>query len=270
MKKDGGYRPIAVGETIRRWAAKCLVNKGIEDAADHLAPYQLGVGIKGGCESIIHAASSILSDESTPVSDKWVLQIDMINAFNNISRKVMLAEVAKIFPKLYPFAKYCYENASNLYFGSHRIASTTGTQQGDPLAILFYALVAQPLIKRIKEESPGLLLNAWYLDDGTCVGKREELAHTFDLLSKFGPSYGLILNARKSLVWAGDDESMPDIHDPLGRGVPRAAAGGYCLLGAPVGDIPFSNAVVKDRVGKIAAIFDRLPSLNDTQGAMRY
>ena len=266
-KKDGGHRPIAVGETIRRWTAKCLVKKGIEDAADHLAPYQLGVGVKSGCESIIHAASSIYSNEETPVSDKWVLQIDMNNAFNNISREVMLAEVAKICPKLYPFAKYCYENASYLYFGSNRILSTTGAQQGDPLAILFYALVAQPLIKRIKEESPGLLLNAWILDDGALVGKKDELVHSFDLLTKFGPAYGLFLNAKKSLVWAGDDESLPDIHDPLGRGVPRAAAGGFCLLGAPVGDIPFSNEVVKDRVGKIAAIFDHLPSLNDSHVA---
>ena len=214
-KKDGGYRPIAVGETIRRWVAKCLVKKGIEEAADHFSPFQLGVGVKGRCESIIHAASSIIADERTPVEDKWVLQVDMDNAFNSISREKMLVEVCKVCPKLYAFSKYCYEN---LYFGPHWINSTTGAQQSDPLAILFFTLVA-PLIKRIKDESPGLLLNAWYLDDGTIVGNRNKLAHSFGLLSKFGPNFGLFLNAKKYLVWAGDDESMPNIHDPLKRGV---------------------------------------------------
>ena len=149
----------------------CLVKKGIEEAADHFSPFQLGVGVKGRCESIIHAASSIIADKRTPVEDKWVLQVDMDNAFNSISREKMLVEVCKVCPKLYAFSKYCCEN---LYFGPHWINSTTGAQQSDPLAILFFTLVA-PLIKRIKDESPGLLLNAWYLDDGTIVGNRNKL-----------------------------------------------------------------------------------------------
>ena len=43
VKKSGGYRPIAVGETIRRWTAKCVAKKAIADSAEHLTPSQLGV-----------------------------------------------------------------------------------------------------------------------------------------------------------------------------------------------------------------------------------
>ena len=42
--------------------------------------------------------------------------------------------------------------------------------------------------------------------------------------------------------------------------VPRAAPGGFILLGAPVGDIPFSRDIVNKRILKIKAIFEHLTS----------
>ena len=56
-----------------------------------------------------------------------------------------------------------------------------------------------------------------------------------------------------------------DVADPLARGVPSAAPAGYHLLGAPVGDIPFSRDVVEERILKISEIFDRLPAIDDAQ-----
>ena len=74
LKKSGGHRPIAVGETIRRWTAKCVARKAIADSAEHLSPYQLRVGVKGA-EAIIHAAGAIFNDNRISNEDKWVLQI---------------------------------------------------------------------------------------------------------------------------------------------------------------------------------------------------
>ena len=59
LKKTGGHRPIAVGETVRRWTAKCVAKKGTSDTAEYLAPLQVGVGVKGGAEAVIHAANSL-------------------------------------------------------------------------------------------------------------------------------------------------------------------------------------------------------------------
>ena len=56
-----------------------------------------------------------------------------------------------------------------------------------------------------------------------------------------------------------------DVADPLARGVPSAAPAGYHLLGAPVGDIPFSRDVVEECILKISEIFDRLPAIDDAQ-----
>lgn len=174
VKKNGGHRPIAVGETIRRWTAKCVAKKATADCADYLAPHQLGVGVRGGAEAIIHAASSIFHDGNIKDEDKWVLQIDFENAFNMISRSTMLEEVRKRCPKAANWADTCYASSSHLFFGGTRIASSTGNQQGDPLASLFFTLVLQPIIEKIKAECPSLLLLVFFLDDGTIIGQRKD------------------------------------------------------------------------------------------------
>ena len=56
-----------------------------------------------------------------------------------------------------------------------QILSSSGFQQGDPLAALLFALVLHPVVLAINDEVPSLKLNAWYLDDGTLVGELEEL-----------------------------------------------------------------------------------------------
>ena len=55
------------------------------------------------------------------------------------------------------------------------ITSATGFHQGDPLASLLFSLVLHPVVLAIKNEVPSLMLNCWYLDDGTLVGSLEEL-----------------------------------------------------------------------------------------------
>ena len=111
-------------------------------------------------------------------------------------------------PKAAAFAELCYTQPAHLFFGNNRIASSTGAQQGDPLASLFFSLVLQPLIVRISEDCPDLLLKAFFLDDGIAVGKRADLQHLFDLLQTQGPEVGLYLNPQKSLVWCGGDNDL--------------------------------------------------------------
>ena len=264
-KKTGGHRPIAVGETLRRWVAKCLSRRAMEETRGYLAPHQLGVGVRGGCEALIHAANSIFNDDSIDLDQKWVLQIDFENAFNSIDRGSMLAETRDQCPQLSAWAEYCYGQPSHLFFGDQRLTSSTGPQQGDPLSSLLFSLVLQPLIRRINEASPSLLLNGWILDDGTIVGTKDELQRSFDILATAGPAFGLHLNAAKSRIWCGNAEASNP--DPLARGVPRAEENGYDLLGAPVGDIPFSRKIVEERILKIAAIFDLLASLHNSHVA---
>ena len=86
-KKGGEVRPIAVGCTIRRLAAKVVGNKVMKEMASILSPRQLGYGVSKGAEAAVHAARLYINNLG---SNKAVLKLDFINAFNSICRDKML------------------------------------------------------------------------------------------------------------------------------------------------------------------------------------
>ena len=49
---------------------------------------------------------------------------------------------------------------------------------------------------------PNLKLNLWYLDDGSIVGKNEDLIEVMNLISTFGSELGLILNLNKCVAYS--------------------------------------------------------------------
>ena len=81
VKKSGGIRPIAVGYTWRRLAAKCAKSYAMSRLGDYFAPIQLGDGVSGGCESAIHATRRFM--ESMP-HEFVIAKLDFTNAFNNL------------------------------------------------------------------------------------------------------------------------------------------------------------------------------------------
>ena len=86
-KKSGGIRPIAVGFTWRRLAAKCANSFATAKLRETLSPIQLGVGVKGGCEAAVHATRRFLL--SMPGS-YVVAKLDFTNAFNSIRKTACL------------------------------------------------------------------------------------------------------------------------------------------------------------------------------------
>ncbi|KAL0852096.1 hypothetical protein ABMA28_000339 [Loxostege sticticalis] len=60
-KKDGGIRPIAVGCTFRRLAAKICCRAISDSLAAYFEPVQLGFGVKGGCEAAIHSVRTFIT-----------------------------------------------------------------------------------------------------------------------------------------------------------------------------------------------------------------
>ena len=110
MKKSGGIRPIALGYTWCRIAAKCVNVFAISSVGDCFAPTQLGIRISGGCEAAVHAAGRFI--ENMP-SGNVVAKLDFSNAFNNLYRDVMLQSV---FNKLLTFINFViYVMVSQLF-----------------------------------------------------------------------------------------------------------------------------------------------------------
>lgn len=89
---------------------------------------------------------------------------------------------------------------SELLFGIHVISSSTGFQQGDPIAGLMFALVLHPIIELLLERVPGLKLNSWFHDDGTLAGTPQQLRDTLDLITEEGPPHGLILSTARTVT----------------------------------------------------------------------
>ena len=64
-KKDGGMRPVAVGHTLRRLAAKCTGSLVLKSVSAYLAPLQLGYGVSRGVEAAAHTACLYLQGKQS-------------------------------------------------------------------------------------------------------------------------------------------------------------------------------------------------------------
>ena len=268
-KKDNTLRPIAVGNLLRRLVAKCFSTALASKAAALLGPQQLGVGVRGGCEAIAHAVRKVVEEDPA----KWVLQVDLINAYNNVDRGVVLEETARHFPECLAWVKTCYGAPSVLKFGPADILSALGLHQGDPLAGLLFCLALKPVVDAIEAQVPTLSLNAWYCDDGNLHGTKPELAAVVDIILQEGGPRGLILSTSdtvqppklpKSSVWSPMDGVDDRDQDPLQRGVPKVrSSDGITVLGAPVGWRDFVREKVVEKIEKVRQVTELLPHLRE-------
>lgn len=65
MLKNGGIRPIAVGNTFIRFATKDGMRPFSKDLGHHLRLIQLGFGTPGGREAVVHTCLSNINSSLT-------------------------------------------------------------------------------------------------------------------------------------------------------------------------------------------------------------
>ena len=242
-KPDGGLRPIAIGETIRRLVSKCCCWLTSLQAKYIFGSLQVGVATQGGGEAVVHAVRK-LADQFGHDPDRIMLKVDFSNAFNVVDRTEMLKQVHERVPGIYKWAEYCYSQPAHLFLGDMLLASMAGVQQGDPLGPLLFSLVLHPLVQRITKEFPDLDLNVWYLDDGVIIGHKNDVHKVFELIQEEGPRLGLHLNVKKNEIW-WPSRSEPD---PFPKEVERVPNCGVKLLGAPIGTVEFTTKFVSKKL----------------------
>jgi len=129
LRKDsnGGLRPIAVGETLRRLVGKCVCLELRSRFKHHFYPRQSGMAVQGGIEMVTHAVESIMDN---PLECEAVLAIELSNAFNEVAREPIFRSQAPIFRSSCPSLPPCMQ-ALRL---SGCVGQITSTSSGLPQA----------------------------------------------------------------------------------------------------------------------------------------
>ena len=155
----------------------------------------------------------------------------------------------------------CYGSQPILHLGEQTILSSCRVQQGDPLGPQGFALALHPIVEKIKEEVPGLIINVQYLDDGILCGSRDDLAAALAIIEDEGPVRGLHLNQSKCLIHSRADTP---VDNPSLANIP-VVSGGFDLLGARLGSVAHCEATFLKRVNKVQDILTKLCNLQDSQ-----
>ena len=134
----GGVRPIAVSEILRRLIAKCLVKEAKTEAIELFDSFQLGVGVSGGAEAIIHSAKITYEKIFNTDSKEGVLQIDFRNAFSSVNSSYLLQAACDFIPGTAASTNFCYTQHVPLLYNNASLQSELGVQQGDPLGPLLF------------------------------------------------------------------------------------------------------------------------------------
>ena len=265
-KPDDGIRPIGVPEVWFRLVARCLVHKAKNRVKTYLGSIQLGVGVPTATESIIHKISSIISvwDDDTPTR---LLQLDVRNAFNSISRQSIWEQVHVVIPDLERWFLWAYGQPAPMFPDEavdHVIWATAGVIQGDPLGPLFFALGQQKVLLQIQ----GLLpeFSIWYLDDGVLVASEAWLQSHWAQICEAYRMIGLE-DPKKCLLFGGtatcNTLNLPQ--HPLTAGI--------VLLGTPLGSASHIDATLNNHYLRLEGLLRLLPNLRCKQvefGILRY
>ena len=140
MKKDGGIRPVAVGNVLRRLAAKAGCYTVSRVVSNELSPIQLGAPVKGGAEAAVYAVQKFITNKIDSDDHKIIVRLDMINAFNSVRRDHVLQTCQNRSPEIAKLFFLAYSKPSSVIASGHSITSSTGVQQGDPIGPLLFAL----------------------------------------------------------------------------------------------------------------------------------
>ena len=193
-----GGRPIGVPELYRKLAGKWILQRLRHRMAEFFAPLQVGNALSGGCELAVLPTRLNLETE-----DSGLLSLDFSNAFNTVTRKVILAIWAKILPEALPFIQTIHATPPETFavgpdWTTPRcITVEEGVQQGDPLGPSLFASALQLVLvtvhRSLHSRASPVTLRA-YLDDVSVTGSPLDVSATLADISALAAEIHLDLN----------------------------------------------------------------------------
>ena len=130
---------------LRRLTGKCICTILRNMISSFIQPSQFGVACKAGAEKIVHSLRRCIEDNWLS-DDVVAFKVDMLNAFNMVSRQTVMDEYATSFPELLPWVSWCYGSHSSLWHPTCQVSSQSGVQQGDHLGPVLLPLSSISLL----------------------------------------------------------------------------------------------------------------------------
>ena len=261
IDKCPGIRPIGIGECLRRLIGKLALKVARQDILQATGVSQLCTGHESACEAGILAMMKIYEEENSEA----VLLVDATNAFNSINRQAVLRNVRIHCPILAPIVVNSYRLNPNLFIDGEAIQSREGITQGDPLAMVIYAIATLPLIRKIQNEAK----QSWYADDAAAGGSLSQLRKWWDNLNEAGPQFGYFPNPSKTWLivkpqhWDKAEEMFKD------TGIEMTTEGRR-YLGGGIGRSGFLIDYVKEKVKQWVGEVEALSNIAQTQPQAAY
>ena len=246
LNKNPGVRPIGVGEVLRRIVGKTIAWSLNDEIQEAVGPLQVSSGLKGGAEAAIHAMREVFEADNTD----GVILVDASNAFNNLNRQVALHNVRYLCPPISLTLINTYREPARMFMtGGKEIMSTEGTTQGDPLAMQFYALGTNPLLKLLQAWVPEIS-QVWLADDATGGGKLAKLREWWDFVVSEGVKLGYHVNEVKSWLILKNPDKMEEAQRIFCDTQINMTTSGKRHIGAALGSQDFKTAYINEKVSK--------------------
>ena len=253
LDKQPGVRPIGVGEAVRRLVGKAILRVIGPDVVDAAGTSQLCAGQLGGCETAVHAIRDLFSSQDCEA----VLLVDASNAFNSLNRQNALRNIHSLCPALAIVATICYQLDVPLFIDGEVIYSVEGTTQGDPLAMVIYAVGLLPIIHHL---SANCCSQIWYADDAAACGSLTALREWWSELGLVGPAYGYFSNPSKSWLIV-----KPDFHDTASSIFSSTNVNitteGRRYLGSAIGSPAFISSFTREMISEWVSQLELLISV---------
>ena len=124
------------------------VTHGRYDIVASVGSLHVCTGYKAGCESLTHAIHAVFEEQSA----ETVLLVDASNAFSSVNGNAFLQNVEIKCPLIVKYVKNCYSLSNHfIIISGGEIQSIKGTTQGDPAAMVIYAIAIVPMILMLVE-----------------------------------------------------------------------------------------------------------------------
>jgi hypothetical protein len=257
------FRPIGVSAGLCRLISKVAIVAVAKKVGALLLPFQLGVGISSGCETVAAAADAHMASVCFDPLGRSILSLDVRNAFNSIRRGAIAKGLQKYCPQLYRWFIWSHRQPSQIRHKDGPIVgySQTGCRQGDPLAMLFFAVGFQSVLTELQSTlveaeselrqldptnpqvmQPGVVMA--YADDCNLLGSPEVLMKVYPSIPGAFGRVGLSVNLEKTVLLSQQpnvDELIQDFPEGL-----NSTTEGIRCLGRPIGTSEYVLSYLND------------------------